>query len=120
MAISVRRNHALTAYRERVEREVPALVAEYAAKIDDQAKAAAPVKSGTLRRSISHEVFDGGWSARIGSRGVPYARIQDLGGQTSNQYGPNSGRIRGNRYLTGTRDRLVREFHARLARVLKP
>lgn len=119
MGAIVRRNHALTRYRERVEREVPELIAEYAAKIDDAATSAAPRKTGTLKRSITHVMVDK-WTARIGSRGVPYARIQDLGGQTSNQYGPNSGRIAGNRYLTGSYERLRGEFRAALRRVMHP
>ena len=48
--------------------------------IQNAAKANAPVKTGTLRRSItSWEAEDGSLAIAVGSRGVPYARRIELG-----------------------------------------
>lgn len=119
MAMRARSNGGLGRYNERVLRETSELVRQTAAKIDNDAKAKAPFKWGTLRRSISHWMLTP-YRAAIGSRGVPYARIQDLGGQTSNQYGPNSGYIRAKLYLTGTFEAAIPEFRAKLRRILRP
>jgi hypothetical protein len=119
MAMRGHSNGGLTRYNERVLRETSDLVRTTAAKIDNEATRRAPFKWGTLRRSISHRM-ETPYKAIIGSRGVPYARIQDLGGQTSNQYGPNSGYIRAKLYLTGTFEAALPEFRAKLRRILRP
>jgi phage gpG-like protein len=118
MAVRVRSNGGFDRYRAHVPTEAAKLVRTYAAKIDDEAKAKAPFEWGTLRRSISHRMLTP-YRAVIGSRGVPYARIQDVGGQTSNQYGPNSGYIRPKRYLTGAFAKHYPEFCAKMRRLLR-
>lgn len=121
MGAELRRTHALTRYREAAPQKVKDVVARYGAKLDDMATARAPRKSGTLKRSIGHEIRDGGWSVAVGVRnGLPYARIQDLGGQTSNAYGPNSGYIAGNRYLTGSWQEIGPDFYRAVAEALRP
>lgn len=112
-------NGGLERYTERVLRETSELVRSTAAAIDNEAKSLAPFRWGTLRRSITHVMLTP-YRAVIGSRGVPYARIQDLGGQTSNQYGPNSGYISPKFYLSGTFERHIVTFRQSLRRILRP
>lgn len=118
MAMHVRSNGGFDRYREHVPREVSDLIKATAAKIDDRAKAAAPRKTGTLKRSITHWMITP-FAAVIGSRGVPYARIQDLGGTTSNQYGPNSGYIKGKFYLSAAFRNAIPEFQQSIRRILR-
>lgn len=67
-------------------------------QIEDQARINAPVKTGALRNSastISQNVQNGA-EAVIGFRGLPYARIQEFGGQAGRNH---SVTIRGKHYL---------------------
>jgi len=75
----------------------------------EEAASEAPVKTGALRRSLEFVVkkLQQGWALFVGSgvksgRYVPYARIQDIGGNTGRN---GSVHISGNRYLTGTIER---------------
>lgn len=121
MPVEVKRNHALTRYREKVPGAVKSVVASYGARLDNMATSRAPRKTGTLKRSVGHEVVDDGWAVKVGIRnGLPYARIQDLGGETSNQYGPNSGHIQGNRYLTGSFKDIQPSFRSAVRRAASP
>lgn len=138
--IYVVRNYAIKVYTAKVAAGVPELVQRTLANIDTMAKARCPYKTGTLRRSITHGMNsrNEGW---VGSRNVPYARIQDKGGRT----GPHIIRprtkkalfwkgaahpvmvvhhpgsvIKGNGYLTISAEQQMAIFHEKLRMLLKP
>lgn len=138
--IYVVRNYAIRVYSAKVKAGVPELVQRTLAKIDTAAKRDAPYKTGTLRRSITHQM-NGPASGWVGSRNVPYARIQDLGGKTSPHiivprfrqalYWPGAAHpvkvvhhpgsvIPGNRYLSKNVQAQMAVFNRELARLLRP
>jgi hypothetical protein len=138
--ITVERNYAIRIYSARIKVGVPELVARTIAKIDTAAKAAAPYKTGTLKRSIISQMT-GEATGLVGSRGVPYARIQDIGGTTPPHiiraryaqalYWPGAAhpvksvnhpgsKIPGNRYLSNAVADGLDEFNAELRRLLTP
>lgn len=139
--IYVVRNYAIRVYSAKVKAGVPELVQRTLAKIDTAAKRDAPYKTGTLRRSITHQM-NGPASGWVGSRNVPYARIQDLGGTTKphiirsrrpegylfwpgashpvKQVNHPGSVIPGNRYLSKNVQAQMAVFNRELARLLRP
>lgn len=85
MPIKFTRDGGIERYMARLDKEIPQILVEEAARCVQQAQAAAPYKTGALRRQIQMRVVSK-VHVIVGVIAGPassYARIQDKGGTTS-------------------------------------